>query len=676
MKLKLLLTTLIIIGFANTSFSQTSEIDSLKNLLETENNKDSLAWLYLEIGQKYFSVSEFDTAYSYFQNSYRAYSSLKNEKGISDIYLQYGLIYEYRGSYDSAFFFYDKAIELKNRIDDKLGLARTYTNVGVAYYYKGEFEKAIPYYEKSIEIKKLINDTLGQASALNNLGLAYMAQNKYFMATQNFINAEKIYNNYPVSQGKLHTLVNLGIVFFEQKQYEKSIEYYRKGEVIAEELLDTFVLATIKLNLGTTYIETENYSEAVKEIQTALNIAYKKKFYDFFIANIHQNLALVQIKTNDLDQALKNAEIAENLYKAQDNLEELCRTQNHIAEIHILQNKQSKAEAVLNQIIENSEKVSNKKIIARTYNLLSILYEKKTNFEKAHYYQKKYKNLSDSLTEQQNSRQLQEVLTQFHTAETQKENQKLTLEKELKERENQKLKSQKTLLGVSGLFSVLLVFVIFLYIVKNQNNRHNNLLINEIDEQNNIISKNLHDGMSGYIYSIRNSILQKDKNTNLFRTELTIIKRLEAEMRFLIKQLSTPYYINKNFSLSEELSELADFYKKTSNFDIETHIAPEIDKQNIKYQHKLQVYKIAQELLANIKKHSQATDVTFQTIKDKKNLLISVEDNGIGFNSEKLQLGNGLKNLHKRVEGLNGKLKIDSQTGRGTFITLTLPVLN
>ncbi len=265
--------------------------------------------------------------------------------------------------------------------------------------------------------------------------------------------------------------------------------------------------------------------------------------------------------------------------------------------------------------------------------------------------------------------------TQYQTAEKEKENQKLQYENKLQKEIYEKAKNRNLFITSTLLFLIILITIVFIFIRKEQKNKFNKQLLNEIDEQNGIISKNLHDGMSGYIHSLRNSIaLQRETNKEMFVTEISILKKLEQEMRFLMKQLSSPYYKDKNFSLAEELKDLRDFYEKTSNFKIESYFDQTITWQTINYNNKLQIYKLVQELLANIKKHSAASLINFQMIKEQKKLIVSFEDNGKGFDTKTEQHGYGLKNMHKRIEELKGEMKIDSKQGEGTFISLKLPV--
>lgn len=91
----------------------------------------------------------------------------------------------------------------------------------------------------------------------------------------------------------------------------------------------------------------------------------------------------------------------------------------------------------------------------------------------------------------------------------------------------------------------------------------------------------------------------------------------------------------------------------------------------------LSIFRMVQELVANAIKHAEATKVNIQLTQHEDNLNIIVEDNGKGFNRNKLDKGNsgmGLTNIEKRVEHLEGSFTIDSVIGNGTSILIDIPV--
>ncbi len=91
----------------------------------------------------------------------------------------------------------------------------------------------------------------------------------------------------------------------------------------------------------------------------------------------------------------------------------------------------------------------------------------------------------------------------------------------------------------------------------------------------------------------------------------------------------------------------------------------------------LAIFRMIQELVANIIKHAQASKASIQFTQHEDNLNIIVEDNGIGFETKPVgtfKSGMGLTNIEKRVEFLEGSFTVDSVPGKGTSILIDIPV--
>ncbi len=97
-------------------------------------------------------------------------------------------------------------------------------------------------------------------------------------------------------------------------------------------------------------------------------------------------------------------------------------------------------------------------------------------------------------------------------------------------------------------------------------------------------------------------------------------------------------------------------------------------------EYELNIFRVIQESVNNIIKHSKADEFSVQLIYIKEKLRIIVTDNGIGFNytsesNSKIKRGYGLINMYERIESLGGQLKIDSNPDQGTIVLLEIPKL-
>ena len=88
----------------------------------------------------------------------------------------------------------------------------------------------------------------------------------------------------------------------------------------------------------------------------------------------------------------------------------------------------------------------------------------------------------------------------------------------------------------------------------------------------------------------------------------------------------------------------------------------------------IHLYRIIQESLTNVIKHSEAEEVFIDIEGAEEGLRINIRDNGRGFEPEIVNRGLGLLGMQERVEAVNGKIDIASNTGKGVHISIILPL--
>jgi hypothetical protein len=89
------------------------------------------------------------------------------------------------------------------------------------------------------------------------------------------------------------------------------------------------------------------------------------------------------------------------------------------------------------------------------------------------------------------------------------------------------------------------------------------------------------------------------------------------------------------------------------------------------------IYRVMQEIVNNIIKHAKASNISIQLLRFDNEITLMIEDNGVGFNVTEVMAkegGLGLKNIISRVEYLKGKVHFDSHLGRGTTVSIDIPL--
>ena len=202
------------------------------------------------------------------------------------------------------------------------------------------------------------------------------------------------------------------------------------------------------------------------------------------------------------------------------------------------------------------------------------------------------------------------------------------------------------------------------------------------EEERSYISRELHDGINQTIASIKLGVdkLLLDKNT-----PKSLIPDLEFLQNYLKEIIQEIRNISQNlrpsilddFGISSAIKNLCDdFMNKTginvifNSFNLDKRLGYEIESN---------LYRIFQEVLNNIRKHSEATEVIISMQKDNNMYVIKIKDNGKGFDTKNIftaEFANehfGLNNIKKRAELIGAELDIISAPGLGTDIIIKIP---
>lgn len=225
--------------------------------------------------------------------------------------------------------------------------------------------------------------------------------------------------------------------------------------------------------------------------------------------------------------------------------------------------------------------------------------------------------------------------------------------------------------------SVIIIALLLMYLVNRLSNLKKtqqlqaqfaqDLLISQ-EEERQRISKDLHDGLGQSLLLIKNKIsLQADKSAT------TLLGTAIEELRGISRSLH-PFQLEE-LGLTKAIKYLLDQIDESQDFFIDASI-DDVDK-SFDREASLQVYRIVQEAFNNIIKHSKAEGVRFYLKQSEDRIILSIEDNGVGFDfSEKYNdfKSLGLKTLKERTAALSGLLKVDSEKGKGTKFIFQFPI--
>ena len=184
------------------------------------------------------------------------------------------------------------------------------------------------------------------------------------------------------------------------------------------------------------------------------------------------------------------------------------------------------------------------------------------------------------------------------------------------------------------------------------------------------IARELHDGIGQSLAALKMQ-LQFDENAHDSGKAVEKVDALCEEVRSLSHQMM-PLVLLEN-GLRDALTQLVEDSFVNSNIEAEIVITG----SEVRLPDKVEVhlYRIAQELITNIIKHSKASKAGVQLLCRKEMVILIVEDNGIGFDETNKPEGIGLNNMYSRVDSMGGRTIIQSSSTGGTYVHVAIPTV-
>lgn len=181
------------------------------------------------------------------------------------------------------------------------------------------------------------------------------------------------------------------------------------------------------------------------------------------------------------------------------------------------------------------------------------------------------------------------------------------------------------------------------------------------------ISRELHDDIGSRLGSLKRFINNNLTQTESLEQQIDILCR---DVRTMSHQLAPPSMRITGFRqlIQRHLEETV--LDGLLHIDVQFYDVPE----NLSPETTHQLFRIVQEAVANVLKHAEASELDLQFFVHDQELVMTIEDNGKGFDSQHASQGIGLQNMKARTESLAGTMEVSSQPGKGTSIMIKVPL--
>lgn len=227
------------------------------------------------------------------------------------------------------------------------------------------------------------------------------------------------------------------------------------------------------------------------------------------------------------------------------------------------------------------------------------------------------------------------------------------------------------------IIATLTILVVYLYRTnkKKRKKRELKITLEAQEREKERLAKDLHDYFGARLSTLKlymQTINRYDAQriATMTNAAMQMIDSTIIELRHLLFDLN-PKQLHKG-KLIDALTELVKNIKDILKTNIETDFTEYT--HNLPYSSEVSVYRIIQELINNTLKHAQATHIMITLKQQKKELHLLYQDNGIGFDSESVDYGYGIRNIQQHTFAMDGKLQITTNINQGFSCIITLPL--
>ena len=590
------------------------------------NNRDAITNAYRLLGIWYSAFSQRDRSMEYYRLSLMSATTNNNQFLMAGAWVNMGNLKYWKGEYDSCIHFWLKADEIFNRpgIEDGgkpvaervLDLKKTdlYSSMSAAYNTLHNLKKADEYIDRAIAINKKYSSPVAKAKLAE-----YMQQKA---------------DNYSAN-GRVEEALRMRLQYLPAIEQPGNLktENFRMVTQASYQHISKEYLALKKADSARLFAD--------KAMQLAVSINSPER-----LAHSHRLLATIDLEENAYQKAEQHLDAANSYYKSSLDPAE-----------------QVEYFAVLHRV-----KLHNKKY-EEAYNALEA-----------------YTRWNDSL-------QSGERVKTFAEMENRYQGEKKDAQIQLQRATIRKKQAQ----NVSLIAGAAVLAIVFALAYRNHRNKRalqqqrikeletekqlttTQALLQGQEDERSRMAKDLHDGLGGLLSGVKlqlgamkGSIVLPEETGKSFNNALSKLDESINEMRRVAHNMMPEALLRLGLKEAlqdycEGLSDSQSFVIETSFFGLENKLVPA---------DAVVVYRIVQELLNNAVKYARASRILVQVIREKEDLSITIEDDGIGFVVEGLEHkpATGLKNVEARVKYLKGRMDVQSVPGKGTSIHIDCKV--
>jgi signal transduction histidine kinase len=213
----------------------------------------------------------------------------------------------------------------------------------------------------------------------------------------------------------------------------------------------------------------------------------------------------------------------------------------------------------------------------------------------------------------------------------------------------------------------------YIYLLRLRRRRERSLIRNRI-------ARDLHDDMGSTLSTINilSSMAKSRLHSDIAKTGEYISKISDNSQRMMEAMDDIVWAIKPdNDSMQKIVARMREFSTsvlEAKEIELRFHSAEAVNNIRLDMEQRRDLFLFFKEAVNNVAKYSHAEHAVIRLALHQHRLILIVEDDGVGFNVDEADNGNGMGNMRKRADALRGRFQVQSKPGEGSKVTLNIPV--
>jgi signal transduction histidine kinase len=603
--------------------------------------------------------------------------SISNNPINRDLLIDLSSQYYYLNNYEKSIDVIKSSLKLSLSSKDTLRIAKSY------YYLGDSFENlqrdsAYYYYQKAEQQYRFLNDEEMVSRMLFNKSYLLFFDGNYIESEIILSDALLKLKNEDSNKLKFDCYNLLASNFEKLEEYNEALQYYLLAQDVLNGLeneendfdINNNYKVSLSVNIASVNEKQFQYNKAEKELESILTKDLKEKWPKDY-ATVIGNLGYVKTKLGNLKEGEALMKEALVLSRKSGVESSIIYKLHNLGKYYFDIKDTIQSTRYLKESLQLAEKLKSTDDVKVNLQLLSKI--DKTNTSS---YDKRYIAVSDSLTKVQRKNRNKYARIEYETAIVEDAN------KELSSRNLYLIFGVFVLVGTLGIRYVVSQRKEIAYRKKLQKAeleffelmQSSQIALNEAKkEEQNRISRELHDNVMNRLYGTRLQLGMLNSITNIEAEEkrleqINSLQVIEHDIRAISHDLHTDA-VASHFDFAVLLAQCVQQASSTTKTSLHFESTPEINWESISGLVKITIYRIVQEGLSNVVKYADAMECSVTISQpDSATLLLTIVDNGKGFDAAVIPKGIGLSNMKTRARLVKADLHIESAPGKGTRI--------